>query len=125
MVKNLPAMQETRVQSLGQEDPLEKGMAATSVFLEGEFHGQRSLVGYSPWCRKESDVTEQLTLTHLLRASQVVLVVKNLPTSSGRHKRHRFDSHNPLQNSCLGNPMDRGGLQSTGSQRVGHNVEVT
>ena len=53
MVKNLPAMQETRVQSLGQEDPLEKGMAATSVFLEGEFHGQRSLVGYSPWCRKE------------------------------------------------------------------------
>ena len=37
MVKNLPAMQETRVQSLDWEDPLEEGMAATPVFLPGEF----------------------------------------------------------------------------------------
>ena len=37
MVKNLPAMRETRVQSLGWEDPLEEGMAATPVFLPGEF----------------------------------------------------------------------------------------
>ena len=36
MVKNLPAMQETWVQSLGQEDPLEKGMAIPPVFLLGE-----------------------------------------------------------------------------------------
>ena len=41
-VKNLPAMQETQVQSLGQEDPLEKGMQPTLVFSPGEFHGQRS-----------------------------------------------------------------------------------
>ena len=34
------------------------------VFLPGEFHGQRSLVGYSPWGGKESDMTEQLTHTH-------------------------------------------------------------
>ena len=54
-VKNPPAMQETQVQSLDQEDPLEKGMATHSVFLPGEFHGQRSLVGYSPWDRKELD----------------------------------------------------------------------
>ena len=47
-VKNLPAMRETQVQSLGQEDPLEKEMAPTPVFLPGESHGQRSLVGYSP-----------------------------------------------------------------------------
>ena len=47
MVKNLPAMQETQVQSLGQEDPLEKGMDTTAVFLPGEFHGQRSLAGYN------------------------------------------------------------------------------
>ena len=33
---------------LGQEDPLEEGMATTPVFLPGESHGQRSLVGYSP-----------------------------------------------------------------------------
>ena len=61
MVNNLPAMQETQVQSLFQEDPLEKGMA-TPVFLPGKSHGQRSLVGYSPWCPKESDTTERLTL---------------------------------------------------------------
>ena len=36
----------------------------TPVFLPGEFHGQRSLVGYSPWGHKESDTTEQLTHTH-------------------------------------------------------------
>ena len=41
MVKNLPAMKEALVQSLGQEDPLEKEMATHSrqVFLPGEFHG--------------------------------------------------------------------------------------
>ena len=47
-VKNLPAMWETQVPSLGQEDPLEKGIT-TPVFLPGEFHGQSILVGYSPW----------------------------------------------------------------------------
>ena len=34
------------------------------VFSPGEFHGQRSLVGYSLWGHKESDTTEQLTCTH-------------------------------------------------------------
>ena len=48
MVKNLPAMRETQVQSLGQEDPPEKEMALTPVFLLGKSHGWRSLVGYSP-----------------------------------------------------------------------------
>ena len=47
MIKNLPAMQEILVQSLDQEDPLEKEIA-TLVFLPGEFHEQRSLAGYSP-----------------------------------------------------------------------------
>ena len=58
LVKNLPAMQETWVRSLGQEDPLEKGMEPTPVFFLGEFHGQRSLVGCSLWGHKESDMTE-------------------------------------------------------------------
>ena len=58
MVKNLPAMQETWVRSLGREDPLEEGMATHSSILPGEFHGQRSLAGYSPWCHKELDTTE-------------------------------------------------------------------
>ena len=47
-VKSLPAVQETWVRSLGREDPLEKGMATHSIFFPGEFHGQRSLAGYSP-----------------------------------------------------------------------------
>ena len=64
MVKNLPAMQEMWVPSLGPEDPLEKEMAIHPVFLPGKLHGQRSLAGYSLWDRKESDTTEQLTLPH-------------------------------------------------------------
>ena len=64
MVKNLPVMQETWVQSLGQEDPLEKEMTTHYSILPGESHGQRTLVGYSPWGHKELDTTEQLTYTH-------------------------------------------------------------
>ena len=45
MVNNLPTMQETQVQSLGQEDALEKEMATHSSILPGEFHGQRRLMG--------------------------------------------------------------------------------
>ena len=53
LVKNLPAMWEAWVRSLGQEDPLEKGMATHPSILDGEFHGL-----YSPWGHKESDTTE-------------------------------------------------------------------
>ena len=60
MVKNLPAMQETRVQSLGQEDPLEKKMATQSSILAWEIPWKRNLVGYSSWGRKELDMTKQL-----------------------------------------------------------------
>ena len=48
-----------RVQSLGQEDPLEEGMAThSSILVPGESYGQRSLAGYNPWGRKELDMTE-------------------------------------------------------------------
>ena len=60
MIKCVPTMWETQVRSLGWEDPLEKEMATHSHILS---HGQRSLAGYSPWGRKESDTTERLTLT--------------------------------------------------------------
>ena len=63
MLKNLPAVQETQFQPLGPEDPLEKRMVPTPGFLPGEFHGQRSLVGYHPWGRRESDTVERLTLS--------------------------------------------------------------
>ena len=42
---------------------LEKEMAIHSSILAGESHGQRSLAGYSPRGRKESDTTERLTLS--------------------------------------------------------------
>ena len=57
-LKHLPAMQETWVRSLGQEDTPEKGMVTHSSILAGEFHGQRKLAGYSPRGRKELDMTE-------------------------------------------------------------------
>ena len=52
-------MQKTWVRSLGQEDPLEKEMANHSSTIAGKSHVQRSLVGYSPWGRKELDTTER------------------------------------------------------------------
>ena len=68
-VKNLPVIQETWVRSLGWEDPLEEGMATHSSILVWRIsiHGQRSLVDYSPWGRKESDMTERLSTTHMHR----------------------------------------------------------
>ena len=89
MVKTLPTIWETWVWSLDGEDPLEKEMATLSniltwrvlqieepgelhgegignpfqLFLPGKSHGQRSLVGYSPWGRKELDTIGQLTLS--------------------------------------------------------------
>ena len=65
MVKKLPAMQETWVQSLGQEDPLEKEMATNSSILSGKSHGRRSLGGYSPGGRNESGTNDQLTYTRV------------------------------------------------------------
>ena len=64
MVKTLlmVEMQETQIQSLGQEDPLEKGVATTPVFLPEESHGQRSLAGYSPRGHEESDMMCTLTI---------------------------------------------------------------
>ena len=71
-IKNLPAMRETWVQSLGWEDPLEEGWQPTPVFLPGESHGQRSLASYSPWGCKESDMTErQPSTAQVLLASLV------------------------------------------------------
>ena len=58
LVKNLPAMWETWVQSLGWEDPLERERLLTPVFWPREFHGL-----YSPWVCKESDTTERLSLS--------------------------------------------------------------
>ena len=60
LVKNLPAMQETWVQSLGWKDPLEKGKATHSILWPGEFHGL-----YSPRGCMDLDTTERLSLSFI------------------------------------------------------------
>ena len=77
MVKNLPAMQEMWVLSLSQEDPPKKGMATYSSILPGEFHGQRSLVGYGPWGHKQLDMTEQLRTIPTERQRMSELIKKS------------------------------------------------
>ena len=62
IVKNLPAMQETWVLEF-RKIPGRRKLLSTPVFLPGEFHEQRSLVGYSPWSSKELDMTEGLSLS--------------------------------------------------------------
>ena len=57
------AIQKAQDQCLGREDSLRRKWEPTSVFFAGEFHGQRSLVGYSSWGRKELDMTEGLSLS--------------------------------------------------------------
>ena len=83
LVKYPPAMWETWVQSLGWEDPLEKGKATHSSVLDWRIQGL-----YSPWSRKESDTTERLSL-HFTCAKKVKVKVKSL---------------SPVQLFC--NPMD-------------------
>ena len=93
MVKNLPAMQETQVWSLNQEDSLEKRMATHSSILAWEipedWNRQRSLAGYRSWAPKESDMTERLHFHFSLSC---------IGEGNG----------NPLQCSCLENPWDGG-----------------
>ena len=64
MVSAMQETQETWVQSLGWEGPLEKEMATHSSIFPGKFHGQSSLAGCSPWGHKESDMTEHIHKYH-------------------------------------------------------------
>ena len=58
MVKDLPAMWETQVQSLGWEDSLEKGMATHCSILAWRIPRTEEPGGYSPWGHRESDMTK-------------------------------------------------------------------
>ena len=68
LVKNLPAVQETWVLFLGWEDPLEKEMATHSSILAWKISRTE---GCSPWGRKESGMTERLTLTLPLQSGGI------------------------------------------------------
>ena len=65
MVKHMPTMWDTQVQSLGWGNPWRRKWKPTPVLLPGKSHGRRSLVGYHPWDHKESDMTEWLYFTLL------------------------------------------------------------
>ena len=71
-LKDLPAMWEAWVRSLGQEDPWRRKWQPTPVFWPREFHGL-----YSPWDRKESDTTEQLSLS-ILRFKEIDTYSQNI-----------------------------------------------
>ena len=62
MVKKLPAMQETQVRFLGQEEPLEEGIATHSSILAWRIPWTEEPGGLQSMCRKETDTTEQLVL---------------------------------------------------------------
>ena len=78
-------MQETQVGKI----PWRRAWQSTPVFLPGEFRGQGSLVGCSPWNRKESDTTE--------------LVNDNNPVSSIGHRRAGEDGGGEVRGTCRAN----------------------
>ena len=118
LVKNPPAMHETWVQSLGWEDHLEKGKATHSSILAGEFHRL-----YSPWGRKESDKTEQLSLLLLpwclmgfpggSDGKESTCNEGYLGSIPGSVRSPGERKSYPVQSSCLENFMDRGAWQAT------------
>ena len=68
-IKNLPAVQETGFDPCVRKIPWRRKWKPTSIFLPRELHGQRSLVGYSPWDCNKLDMTEWLT--HTLYRKQI------------------------------------------------------
>ena len=105
-VKNLAAMQETSVQSLGQEDPLEKGMATPSSVLAWEIAWTEEPGGYSPW-GGELDTTERLTHTyiHIIYNIYICIHAVNTPHQREATTEALFSfppklSHSPVERLC-------------------------
>ena len=112
MAKNRPTKQETGVQSLGCEDLLggRRGeWIPTPAFLPREFHGQRSLVGYSSWSDRELDMTEWLTHTQTYTISLSIWLPKwcygkEHTCQCRRHKRP-LGREDPLRRAHLSTPI--------------------
>ena len=97
--KNLPAVQETRVQSLGREDPLRRAWPPTPAFLPGESHGQRSRAGDSPQGRAEWDVLEHSAGSYWLSLLHVC-VYSCVHTQPCPHCRNPMDGSPPGPSVC-------------------------
>ena len=113
-VKNLPAMKESWVQSLGQEDPLEKEMATHSCGLPGEFHKQRSIV---------HGVTKSwtwLTLLHFKYIYESQTWLSNFTFTFHFHALEEMATHSSVLAWRIPGMGEAGGLPSMGSHRVGH-----
>ena len=79
MVKNLPTMQETWIQSLDGDYTWRRAQQPTPIFLPGEFHRQRGLVGYSAWGHKESDTHFFIGKSPDRKAIKVKIEICNKP----------------------------------------------
>ena len=114
LVKNQPVVWETRVQSLGCEDSLEKGKATHSSILAWRI----PWTVYTPWGRKESDTTDRLSLPYsALWNSEKVVEARGLPTRNGGQKGPcTLESHRAL----LGISISVAGWDWAPSQIVGH-----
>ena len=134
MIKTLPAMPETWVQSLGQEYTLEEGTATYSNILAWRIPWTEEPGGlYSPWGHKESDMTEWLAISiiihmlfillYLFRTSLVAQMIKNLPAMRETQVRS-LGWEDPLEDGMATHSSilawripwteETGGLQSTG-----------
>ena len=111
MVKHLPAMWETQVQSLGQKDLLEKEMATYSSILDwkipraeepGRLQSMESQRVGHDW------VTSHLPLALDFPVAQTITNLPAMRETPGLGRSPGEGNGNPLQHSCLGNPMDRG-----------------
>ena len=120
MVKHPPAMWETQVQSLGQEDLLEKEMATHASILAWRILWTEKPVGYSPWACKELGTTERLTPTHNTHPSiqpaspgqstslacvtvrTIPIAVKLIHTFVSSHLDHAFNVLTELSMSLFG-----------------------
>ena len=114
-----------------EDGPWSRKWQPTPEFLPGEFHGQRSLMGYNPWGHKESDKTEWLTSLFLRVGSGRPRLLSSKESACQAGERGSIprwgislggESSNPLKYSFLGNSVDRGAWWTTiyGLERVGH-----
>ena len=123
VVKNMPTNTWNTIHGFSPwvgKIPWRRKWQPTPVFLPGESHGQRSLVGHSPWSPKESDTTERLhSLIHNFSipggsdGKESACNGGDLGLISGLRRSLGEGHGKPLQYSCLENPMDRGAWWTT------------
>ena len=93
MVKNLPAIHETGFDPWVEKFPWWREWLPTSVFLSGEFNGERSLEGYSLWGYKVLDMTEQLTFTFLKLMYRFSVISIKIPAAFLKNGQADYKSH--------------------------------